>query len=718
VDCEAAGGFAGWAVAGQQTVAVAQAAAANATTRRNPCANFWDLQRNRCCIRVDGRIVSCIRAAASGLLIDEEPGRGSSLSIVEFERPGERRRRTAVRAFVPESSRINLPQSRARSGCPELDCLRGRLPPGTLAAAEQRATALGIGADRVLIASGAISEDDYVRALAGWLQVPFERLDIARAACPLPDDRLLDAVNAGLLPLRVGSTFVYVVAPQILAARRLVTGAHPLPSDRFRLTSPQRLRQFVIAHAGTALGVRAAEALRQEQPELSAAQCPRHIRAKWLTGIAAVASAAIIFPSTAWSVVSAALALIFLAWAALRAIGAATRWQSWRALHLHASDLPIYTIVVALYDEAGAVPGLVAALSELDYPAEKLQVIFVVEPNDAATRDALLQLNLGAPFEILTAPDIGPRTKPKALNAALALAKGTFIAVFDAEDRPAPDQLHRALDAFLGNGSDIACVQARLTIDNTGDSWLARHFTAEYAAQFDVLLPGLARLRLPLPLGGSSNHFRTQALRDAGGWDPFNVTEDADLGMRLARLGYRAAVISSTTYEEAPARVKPWIRQRTRWFKGWMQTWLVHMRDPLRVARELGFSGFAAFQLVVGGTVLSALVHPLFIAAAVYLFATNQLFDTGGSVFGRVLFWLYVGAFLSGYITSAALGLIGLKRRGLLRQGWVLLLMPVHWLLLSVAAWRALWQLLFNPFHWEKTTHGLARTSRLAGDNL
>src|SRR4051812_36679952 len=142
-------------------------------------------------------------AATSGLLIDEEPGRGSSLSIVEFESPAERRRRTAVRAFVPESSRINLPQSRARSGCPELDCLRGRLPPGTLAAAEQRATALGIGADRVLIASGAISEDDYVRALAGWLQVPFERLDIPRAACPLPDDRLLDAVNAGLLPLRV-----------------------------------------------------------------------------------------------------------------------------------------------------------------------------------------------------------------------------------------------------------------------------------------------------------------------------------------------------------------------------------------------------------------------------------------------------------------------------------------------------------------------------------
>jgi cellulose synthase/poly-beta-1,6-N-acetylglucosamine synthase-like glycosyltransferase len=357
-------------------------------------------------------------------------------------------------------------------------------------------------------------------------------------------------------------------------------------------------------------------------------------------------------------------------------------------------------------------------LRELDYPAEKLQIVFVLEPGDSATRNALLQLKLGAPFEILIAPDAGPRTKPKALNAALALAKGTFIAVFDAEDRPAADQLHRALDAFLGNGSDIACVQARLTIDNTADGWLARHFTAEYAAQFDVLLPGLAQLRLPLPLGGSSNHFRTQALREAGGWDPHNVTEDADLGMRLARLGYRAAVIGSTTYEEAPARVRPWIRQRTRWFKGWMQTWLVHMRDPLRLARELGLGGFAAFQLVVGGTVLSALVHPLFIAAAGYLFATDQLFDSGGSVLRKALFWLYAGALASGYLTSAALGLIGLRRRGLLRQGWVLLLMPLQWLLLSIAAWRALWQLVLNPFHWEKTAHGLARTSRLAGDSL
>jgi cellulose synthase/poly-beta-1,6-N-acetylglucosamine synthase-like glycosyltransferase len=615
---------------------------------------------------------------------------------------------------VPEPSRVSLAQSRARSGCPELDCLRGRLPPGTLAIAERRANALGIGADQVLISAGIVSEDDYVRALAGWLHVPFERLDLPRAMCPLPDGQFIDAAKSGLVPLHVDGAFIYVIAPQVLTARHLVTGMHPLPKDRFRLTSPRRLREFVLHHGAGALGMRAAEALRAASPELSAAECPPRVRTAWLLGLAAVASAALVFHDTAWALASAALALTFLAWSALRLFGAATRWRAFRALRIGTHDLPIYTIILALYDEASAVPDLVSALRRLDYPVEKLQIIVVLEPDDAATQSALLQPDLGAPFEILIAPDTGPRTKPKALNAALALARGTFTAVFDAEDRPAPDQLHRALDAFLGNGPDIACVQARLTIDNTRDSWLAGLFTAEYAGLFDVLLPGLAQRRLPLPLGGSSNHFRTEALRDAGGWDPYNVTEDADLGMRLARLGYRAAIISSTTYEEAPARIRPWIRQRTRWFKGWMQTWLVHMRHPLRVMRELGFSGFLAFQLVVGGTVLSALVHPIFISLFSYAFATNRLLPANGSLLEVVLVALYGGALVSGYLTSAALGLIGLKRRGLSRQGWVLLLMPLHWLLLSVAAWRALYQLLRDPYRWEKTAHGLARTSRLA----
>jgi len=340
----------------------------------------------------------------------------------------------------------------------------------------------------------------------------------------------------------------------------------------------------------------------------------------------------------------------------------------------------------------------------------------VLEPDDLRTRVALDTLNLGAPFEIVIAPESGPRTKPKALNTALALARGSFTAVFDAEDRPAPDQLHRALDVFLTEGGETACVQARLTIDNTGDGWLARLFTAEYAGLFDVLLPGLAQRHLPLPLGGSSNHFRTDALCRVGGWDAYNVTEDADLGMRLARLGYRAAVIDSTTYEEAPARLAPWLRQRTRWFKGWMQTWAVHMRQPFRLASALGPAGFATFQLVVGGTVLAALVHPLFIAMLLYGVTVGGLFPDMEDVAAIVFFSLFGATLAAGYLTSAALGLIGLARRRLLGSAWVLVLMPLHWLLLSLAAWRALYQLVRNPYHWEKTAHGLARTSRLAAE--
>jgi len=256
----------------------------------------------------------------------------------------------------------------------------------------------------------------------------------------------------------------------------------------------------------------------------------------------------------------------------------------------------------------------------------------------------------------------------------------------------------------------LACAQARLTIDNTADSWLARLFTAEYAGLFDVFLPSLAAWKLPLPLGGSSNHFRTEVLRRIGAWDPYNVTEDADLGMRLARFGYRTTVIASTTHEEAPARLYPWLKQRTRWFKGWMQTWLVHMRTPGKLFRELRPMGFVVFQLLVGGSALAALVHPFFLFAFLWEIATASR-GTGGAA--TLHAWLYGATLLIGYLASITLAIIGLARRRLLDCAWALILMPLYWLLLSLAAWRALDQLVRDPYRWEKTEHGLARNSRL-----
>jgi cellulose synthase/poly-beta-1,6-N-acetylglucosamine synthase-like glycosyltransferase len=576
-----------------------------------------------------------------------------------------------------------------------------------------RAARAGVGADRVLMTWGVISEETYVSALAASLGVEFEPLfTTSREHCPLPDDGLIEAANTGMLPLSDRGGIKIVVAPRLVDSRSLVAVATSGTdiARRIRLTSTARLHDFVARHSTEEIERRAIDMLRTERPDLSAG-VGRSRRTVIPAYLALAALAAFAVPGAAMTVAEIMLGAVFLAWTGLRLLGLLSeRFVRRRRRSFSDDRLPIYSIVIALYRESAAVADLAAALRGLNYPLEKLDIKFVLEADDHETREAVAHLQLGPPFEVIIAPDRGPRTKPKALNAALPFVRGMFVAVFDAEDRPEPDQLRAALESFVAHDEKLACVQARLTIDNTADSWLTRVFTAEYAGLFDVFLPGLAAWRLPLPLGGSSNHFRTSILREIGAWDPYNVTEDADLGMRLARFGYRTAVISSTTYEEAPALFGPWLRQRTRWFKGWMQCWLVHMRSPLRLARELGLPGFAVFQLLVGGTVLAALVHVLFATRLIWMLAASALDD----VTVQVLFGFGAVTLVSGYLISAALGLIGLARRRLLGCAWVLLLMPVYWLLLSLAAWRALFQLLRDPYRWEKTEHGLARTSRLA----
>jgi cellulose synthase/poly-beta-1,6-N-acetylglucosamine synthase-like glycosyltransferase len=419
-------------------------------------------------------------------------------------------------------------------------------------------------------------------------------------------------------------------------------------------------------------------------------------------------------PYTTAVVLQVALTAVFLAAALLRLYGALRHpGDPSSAAGREDMPLPRYTVIAALYDEVEALPGLIAALAALDYPPEKLEIKLVLEADDAWTQLAAEALRGKGRFEVVLAPPGGPRTKPKALNYVLPFAAGDLVVVYDAEDRPEPDQLRRAAQAFAAGDGRLACVQARLTIDNTNDSWLTRLFTAEYAGLFDVLLPGLASLHLPIPLGGSSNHFRAAALRAAGAWDPYNVTEDADVGIRLARYGYITGIIASTTYEEAPGRLKPWLSQRTRWFKGWMQTLIVHMRDPARLWREVGPAGIAGFYLVLGGTLLAALVQPLAICWLGWvLLAGGSLVPAGSGSALAALGWVHLATLVGGYGTAAMLALMGLKRRRLLRLTWIFAALPALWLLLSVAAWRALFQLVSRPQLWEKTPHGRARTSR------
>jgi cellulose synthase/poly-beta-1,6-N-acetylglucosamine synthase-like glycosyltransferase len=638
---------------------------------------------------------------------------GSTASRAGFDLLETVWRRHASRRTVPPRPPDGLDDDPLRD-CPELRCIAGRLPPETLAAAADRARSVGVGADRVLVTSGAISDDAYVRALAEWLDVPFDPLAwTQRAQCPLDDSRLIDAVATGIVPLRVGGNLIYVIAPCGVAARRLteLTAQEPQWRQRIRLTTAERLKRFVEKHCADAIGARATNLLQSVMPRMSAAP-DRRPTFRWKAAVVAAIPVAVLLvePRVSMGIVEALLAVMFIAWIVLRLVGAFMRVPGRRRKARISDDaLPVYTIMVALYREASSVEGLIAAIRGLDYPAEKLDVKFVIEPDDEDTRAALARARLAAPFEIVVAPATGPKTKPKALNAALPFARGSFLVIFDAEDRPEPDQLRRALDAFRHDDDSLACVQACLTIDNTADNWLSALFTAEYAGQFDVFLPALAALKLPLPLGGSSNHFRTATLRKIGAWDPYNVTEDADLGMRIARFGYRAGVIDAATYEEAPAKLHPWLRQRTRWFKGWLLTWAVHMREPRRLTHELGLPGFIAFQLMVGGNVVAALVHPLFIAVLAL-----SIWRNGAWLHDQLTTALFGLSITVGYLTSVLLGAIGLVRRRLAGAAWALPLVPLHWLLLSVAAWRALFQLIADPYRWEKTDHGLARTSRLA----
>ncbi len=371
------------------------------------------------------------------------------------------------------------------------------------------------------------------------------------------------------------------------------------------------------------------------------------------------------------------------------------------------SALPTYAVMVPLYDEAAVLPSLVGNLTKLDYPPDLLDIILVIEARDAATQRALSGIRLPSHMRVVVVPSGGPRTKPKALNYAFTDVRSELVVVFDAEDRPEPDQLHLAAVRFRRSGPKLACLQARLNVDNAFSSFFTRQFTLEYAALFDGLLPTLERIGWPIPLGGTSNHFRTAHLRAVGGWDPYNVTEDADLGIRLARSGYHTATLASTTWEEAPNRRAIWLGQRRRWLKGWMQTWLVHMREPGRLLAELGLWRFLGVQTVMGGVLLSALVYPIFLFLAAGSAALGLI---SGEPWGAAQSWLWWGmwvSFLVGIAAPMLTAAVATVRRGRARLLPGVLVMPIYWLFVSWAGFRALAELTTRPYHWEKTRHGL-----------
>jgi glycosyltransferase XagB len=368
-------------------------------------------------------------------------------------------------------------------------------------------------------------------------------------------------------------------------------------------------------------------------------------------------------------------------------------------------DLPIYTILVPVYKEAEVLPDLLEALGKLDYPTTKLDIQVLMEQDDLETIGAFNLTNPPSHFHATIVPYGQPKTKPKACNYGLIHARGEYVVIFDAEDIPQPDQLKKIVVAFAKSAPEVVCIQSKLNYYNSEQNLLTRWFTVEYSMWFDLFLPGLSALTAPIPLGGTSNHFKKDILVEIGAWDPYNVTEDADLGIRLFKRGYQTAIIDSTTFEEANSQIHNWIRQRSRWMKGYIQTWLVHMRHPIKLIKEIGIKDFLSFQFVVGGTFFSALANPIYWLLSTLWFLLKLEFIQ--VIFPSVVFimgaiCLYVGNFAFTYMNVA-----GALRRGFYNLVKIALISPIYWALQSVAAWVGLIQLFYKPHFWEKTQHGL-----------
>jgi cellulose synthase/poly-beta-1,6-N-acetylglucosamine synthase-like glycosyltransferase len=373
------------------------------------------------------------------------------------------------------------------------------------------------------------------------------------------------------------------------------------------------------------------------------------------------------------------------------------------------AELPIYSVLVPLFRETAVLQQLINALSRLRYPAEKLDIKLILEETDIPMRQALSGFSLDRRFDVIVVPSGQPQTKPRALNYALTFCRGDYVTIYDAEDIPDPDQLLKAARRFAAAPAKLACLQAQLTFYNGHENWLTRQFTAEYAVLFGLLLPVLAAHGLPIQLGGTSNHFRARALREVGGWDPFNVTEDADLGLRLARHGFSTGVLESLTHEEASSTLGNWTSQRTRWLKGYLITWLVHMRNPARLLRELGTAGFWSVQMLTLAVFVSALLHPLCLLLVGVMHVTASPLPEDSVLAAMLLTGLNLVVMVVGYGIAMVLTWRALLSRGISGWGFIVISVPAYWCLISVAAWMALCQAVIRPFHWNKTVHGVSR---------
>lgn len=537
----------------------------------------------------------------------------------------------------------------------------------------------------------------------------------------LQEGNLASYLHLQALPWKKENGGVVIATPQITASIR-EWAARYYPHHCFALTSRLDINRSLALLFPEALNRLSRERLWRMAPIQSARETLQW-RQRWvLTSILFLL--AVLFalaPATTLVMVLLVTNGFYLTTLGFKTLlfvqGMKHRERLWKMPSLSGSDseLPLYTIFIPLYREAESLPQILRCIRALDYPHDRLDVKLVLESDDHETIAAAKALQPEGIFEILAVPPSEPRTKPKACNYALRFARGEYVTIYDAEDQPDPQQLRRVVQRFRTAGEDVVCVQCRLNYYNREHNLLTRLFAIEYAGWFDYMLPGLEALRLPIPLGGTSNHIALSKLIEMGEWDPYNVTEDADLGVRMAVARYRTVTLDSLTTEEAPITLWAWMKQRSRWVKGYMQTWLVHMRRPVYLHRKLGAKSFWGFQFFIGGPCLVFLsTPPLLLLSGLWLLGIG----TTEHPLLPAATLLSIAAFIYGVVLHLAFA-----RQVLKDTGWKLMwraaaTFPFYWILHSLASFRGLWQLITRPHYWDKTSHGHTPAAIAASDCL
>ncbi len=520
-------------------------------------------------------------------------------------------------------------------------------------------------------------------------------------------------------------TVVAVEAKLDEAAVRDIEAYLQKPVEQVLMTNAERLQFWEQAYRREEI-LGSVFALYDEQPENSAIETFSTtqlvtlltILAVFVVSLAANWFATLLTVVIVFQVIYLAMAIAKF-WIVIKGArhNAQSRFSEEEVAAIDETKLPIYTLLIPVYKEKEVLPHLLKRIQNLDYPKYKLDVRILLEENDSETIELVRRMRLPGYFTPIVVPASKPRTKPKACNYGLLQAKGEYVVIYDAEDRPEPDQLKKAYLAFQNLPKEYVCIQAKLNYFNSRQNLLTKLFTQEYSMWFELLLVGIMQMNVPIPLGGTSNHFKMGFLRQVGGWDPFNVTEDADLGIRLYKHRYKTAVLDSRTWEEANSDVNNWIRQRSRWIKGYMQTFFVHMRDPVKFYRQIGFRGMLGYLSMIFGTPMLPLLNPIFWAMmVVWIVLKPPWIETffPGPIYYISIIQLAVGNFIFIYMNIVGTYYVirdcAIKKNqpftyGLIRSG---LLTPLYWVLMSVAAYKALIQLIVKPHYWEKTHHGLA----------